>query len=57
MLRRNNHVISHFGKVLPIRNIPIRAAVLLLLRFAGTVGGACALRTDSVSHLPLNYYF
>lgn len=41
------------GKVLPIRNTPIRAAVLLLLLFAGTVGGAFALRAYTVSHLPL----
>ena len=41
------------GKVLPIRNTAIRAAVLLLLLFAGTVGGAFALRAYTVSHLPL----
>lgn len=41
------------GKVLPIRNISIRAAVLLLLLFAGTVGGAFALRVYTVSRLPL----
>jgi protein-S-isoprenylcysteine O-methyltransferase Ste14 len=41
------------GKVLPIRNTPIRTAVLLLLLFAGTVGGAFALRTYTVRHLPL----
>jgi hypothetical protein len=40
------------GKVLPIRNTPIRTAVLLLLLFAGTVGGAFALRTYTVRHLP-----
>jgi len=41
------------GKVLPIRETPIRAAVLLLLLLAGTVGGAFALRAYTVSHLPL----
>jgi protein-S-isoprenylcysteine O-methyltransferase Ste14 len=41
------------GKVLPIRNTAVRAAVLLLLLFTGTVGGAFALRTYTVSHLPL----
>jgi protein-S-isoprenylcysteine O-methyltransferase Ste14 len=41
------------GNVLPIRNTPIRAAVLLLLLFAGTVGGAFALRTYTVSRLPV----
>ncbi len=41
------------GKVLPIRNTAIRAAAILLLLFAGTVGGAFALRTYTVSHLPL----
>jgi len=41
------------GKVLPIRNTPIRAAVILLLLFAGTVGGAFGLRAYTVSHLPI----
>jgi hypothetical protein len=41
------------GKVLPIRHVAVRAAVLLLLLFTGTVGGAFALRTYTVSHLPL----
>jgi hypothetical protein len=41
------------GKLLPIRNTAIRAAALLLLLFAGAVGGAFALRTHTVSHLPL----
>jgi len=41
------------GNVLPIRNTPIRAAVLLLLLFAVTVGGAFALRTYTVSRLPV----
>jgi protein-S-isoprenylcysteine O-methyltransferase Ste14 len=41
------------GKVLPIRDTPIRAAVLLLLLFAGTVGAAFALRAYTVNHLPL----
>ena len=38
---------------LPIRNTVIRAAVLLLLLWAGTVGGAFALRSYTVERLPL----
>jgi hypothetical protein len=41
------------GKVLPIRHAAVRAAALLLLLFTCTVGGAFALRTYTVSHLPL----
>ena len=41
------------GSLLPIRNTAIRAALLLLFLFAGTVGGAFALRAYTVSHLPL----
>ena len=41
------------AKLLPTRNSAIRTVVLLLLLFAGTVGGAFALRSYTVSHLPL----
>ena len=41
------------GSLLPIRNTAIRAALLLLFLFAGTVGGAFALRAYTLSHLPL----
>jgi protein-S-isoprenylcysteine O-methyltransferase Ste14 len=41
------------GRMLPVRNAGIRAALLLLLLFAGTVGGAFALRAYTISHLPL----
>lgn len=41
------------GKMLPIPNTAIRTAVLILPLFAGTVGGAFALRAYTVSHLPL----
>jgi protein-S-isoprenylcysteine O-methyltransferase Ste14 len=41
------------GAFLPIRNTVIRAAVLLLLLWAGTVGGAFALRSYTVERLPL----
>jgi hypothetical protein len=41
------------GRALPIRNTAIRTAVLLLLLFSGTVGGAFALRAYTINHLPL----
>ena len=44
---------SALGKVLLIRHAAIRAVVLILLLFTVTVGGAFALRTYTVSHLPL----
>jgi protein-S-isoprenylcysteine O-methyltransferase Ste14 len=44
---------SALGKLLPIRSIAIRGAVLLLFLSACTVGGAFALRTYTISHLPL----
>jgi protein-S-isoprenylcysteine O-methyltransferase Ste14 len=44
---------SAIGAFLPIRNTAIRAAVLLLLLWGGTVGGAFALRSYTVERLPL----
>jgi protein-S-isoprenylcysteine O-methyltransferase Ste14 len=41
------------GALVPIRNIAIRAAVLLLFLWAVTVGGAFALRSYTVDRLPL----
>lgn len=44
---------SVIGTILPIRNSAVRAAVLLLVLWGGTVGGAFALRSYTVEHLPL----
>jgi len=41
------------GSLLPIRNTAIRVALSFLFLFAGTVGGAFALRAYTLSHLPL----
>jgi protein-S-isoprenylcysteine O-methyltransferase Ste14 len=41
------------GAFLPIRNTGIRAALLLLFLWGGTVGGAFALRSYTVERLPL----
>jgi len=44
---------SVIGTILPIRNSAARAAVLLLVLWGGTVGGAFALRSYTVERLPL----
>ena len=44
---------SVIGACLPIRNSAVRAAVLLLVLWGGTVGGAFALRSYTVERLPL----
>jgi protein-S-isoprenylcysteine O-methyltransferase Ste14 len=44
---------SVIGVILSIRNSAVRAAVLLLVLWGGTVGGAFALRSYTVERLPL----